>query len=768
MRSKEIIILLSVALLLGAFIYFYERHTIGTEEKERRADRILPDFDRDKVTRLEVASSKGTFVIERVEAEKKEKEIEEAEMPPEHRWNMVSPFKTAADPAVVDGLLSDVEFLSEERRVEGENAKKKAKFGLDAPGLTLTITMGKKPLKILIGKEAPGEGMYLQVEGRTDVVYVVSKYAVESFMKDASEVRDKQLLDFLPAQLASIEIFRGDALLAGFEKSKDRWTVRAAALGGSPVRVSRREVEKLGILIGSLRAASFISDKAGDKELQQQGMKDSPIRVILKETGGRSGEVVFGKACGGETKGTDGLAAFVKGTGTLACVGSDVRAVLERPIEDYALRTAVEFDEYDLVAFEGFEGGKLTLRMESTDQEDWTIVKPEKTAAESDTVLALVDFLRGTEFAADSPATEAQPAGTAGYRLVFYGMEESVLETLHLAASGETVHVRREGENLWHEMKDAGVLVNAHRPFMYYKKSVVGEDYYDALSYSVQAKGGGFYHKLVKVDEGGRWKFEKPLELEPDPADLRDTIETFASLTAQRFLSSKSDQAMSRYGLTSPAWVIRAVFSEEAGEEGGGGAEGKEGKKKSYALSLGQKVEGGYAALLEGGPQPVIFVVSEPVSKRLTRPLASRDIFQIESSRIVSVTLTRGGSSETFLPKGGDFSHEAGTEGLFEGDVVQKFVEKLAFLRAEDVTAYGTALAGSGLQPPRLKAAFTLKPQESGEAAGAGGAESQKILLFGSMIKGSESEPRVYAAVEGVPCTYALGADVLQAAGMEP
>jgi hypothetical protein len=242
MRSKEIIILLSVILLLGAFIYFYERHTIGTEEKARRADRILPDFDRDKVDKLEVKSSKGTFAIERMEEEKKagKKEEPEAEMPAQVRWNMVAPFKTAADPSVVDGLLSDIEFLSEERRVEGENARKSAKFGLDSPGLTVTITMNKKPLKILVGKEAPGEGMYLRVEGRTDVVYVVSKYAIESFMKDPSEVRDKQLMDLLPAQLESIEVYRGQDLVAGFENSDGKWMGRAAALGGHRRQGGRR------------------------------------------------------------------------------------------------------------------------------------------------------------------------------------------------------------------------------------------------------------------------------------------------------------------------------------------------------------------------------------------------------------------------------------------------------------------------------------------------------------------------------------------------
>jgi hypothetical protein len=764
MRSKEIIVLSIVILLLGAFIYFYERHTIGTEEKARRADRILPEFDRDKVSRLEVTSSKGAFAVERAEAKKEKKEPEaEMDLPAQHRWNMVSPFKTAADPGVVDGLLSDVEFLSEERRVEGENAKKTAKFGLDAPGLTITLTMAGKPLKIFIGKEAPGEGMYLRVEGRTDVVYVVSKYAVESFMKEPSEVRDKQLVDLLPAQLESIDVYRGEALVAGFKKSEGRWMGSAAALGGVPVRVSRREVEKLGSLLGSLRAATFISDKASDGELEKQGMKDNPLRVVMKEKEGRGGEIIFGKACGGETKGTGGLAAYVKGTGTLACVGSDVRAALERPLEDYALTTAVEFDEYDLVAFEGFEGEKRTLRMESTDQEDWTITRPQKETAESDTVLALVDFLRTTKFAADAPGTGNPPAGAAKSRLVFYGMDESVLETLHLAVAGEAVFVRREGENLWHELQAAGILANAHKPFHYFRKSVVGEDTYDAMSYSVQAKTGGFYHKLVKDDEGGRWTFEKPLGLEPDPADSRDTIETFASLTAQRFLASRSDQAMARFGLTSPAWVIRAVFAGKTeGEDAGGEETGKE-KKRSYTLLLGQKVEGGYAALLEGGGQPVIFVVSEPVFSRLTRPLASRDVFQIDSDRIGAVTLSRGGSSETFLPREGGFEHQSGTEGLFDAAAVAKFVEKLAFLRAEDVAAYGAAAAGSGLQSPRFKASFTLKAQEAASQE-----ESGKTLVFGSRLKGSDEEPQVYAAVEGIPCTYTVGADVLEAAGIEP
>lgn len=764
-------ILLAAVAILGAFIYFYERHTIGTEEKSQRADRILPDFNRDKVTRLEVSSSKGTFAIERREAGK---EKQEKAMPgagkPQHRWVMVSPFAAAADPSVVDGLLSDIEFMAQERKVEGEPARKKAKFGLDKPRVTVKISMGSRLVKLVVGKEAPGEGLYLGIAGKDDVVYVVSMYTIESFMKAPSDVRDRQLLDFLPAQVTDITIFKGGAVQARFEKAGGKWKATAAALGGSPVRVSRKEVEALAAAVGTLQAAAFIADKADPARLAQYGLGDGATRVVVKEEGGRKEELLFGGPCGGETKGTEGIAVLVKSSGTLACVGLDVKTRLEQPVTDYTLQTAVEFDEYDLVAFEGYDGEALTVRLESSD-EAWKIVKPDAVEADAETVIALLDALRNEKAAAvvqtESELAAAGLTAAPKARLVFYGMDNTVMDAIALAwPSSGKMYFQRGGDSAWHEIAGGPAVRDAQRPFHYYRKAVIEEDYYASVSFSVESRTGQLRHTLVKDETDGKWKFETPKEIVPDPSDVRDTIESFASLTAQRFLAAKSPQAMAQYGLADPAWTLKAVFSAPEGEEPQG--EGAGNKPRPRTLLIGMKVEDGYAALLEQAERPAIFLLTETTFKRLTRPLASRDVFQVDRERIEKITLEKGKQAETFAPSAGGFGHAEGATNLFDPAKVSAFVDKLGLLRAGDVVGYGPPGATTGLAAPMLKVTLDLKAAAAvGEGAQPAAAE-KKTLVFGAKVKAGAGEPGVVAAVAGTPCTYTVGLDVLEALGLQP
>ena len=163
MKSRETIILLAVVVLLGAFIYFYERHTAGTEEKSRRADRILPEFDRQNVTAIEIKSEKGLFAVRRVEKKQEKGAEDKNDGEREYEWKLEKPFEAAADLSVIDGILSDIEYMSEERRVEGEAAQSRQKFGLDKPGLVIKIRTKDETITLKAGKEAPGDGIYLAI-----------------------------------------------------------------------------------------------------------------------------------------------------------------------------------------------------------------------------------------------------------------------------------------------------------------------------------------------------------------------------------------------------------------------------------------------------------------------------------------------------------------------------------------------------------------------------------------------------------------------------
>ncbi|MFH1438402.1 MAG: DUF4340 domain-containing protein [Pseudomonadota bacterium] len=785
MKSRETIILLVTVVLLGAFIYFYERHTAGTEEKSRRADRILPEFDRQNVTVIEIKSEKGSFVVRRVEKKPPEEKTEKEKGEREYAWKMEKPFEAKADLSVIDGILSDIEYMSEERRVEGEAARDVKKYGLDNPGLVIKIQAKDETLTLRAGKEAPGDGMYLAMEGKDGIVFVVSKYTVEAFVKDPAEVRDKQMTDLLPGELAGIKIFRAGSLQTGFERAQQKWSCSSPELGGDPVRVSRKKVEQLAGRLGSLRAESFLSDSATEKDLSDLGLGAGAVKIELTENGGTVTSILLGNECGGETKGTEGVAAFVRGTGTIACVGADIKSAALKPAPDYRLLTAVEFDEYDVAAFDAYAGGgdKPSLRIEKDGEENWRIKIPEEALADTDTVGQLIALLMN-EKASNLLQEGIDPAAAllenVKMKLRFYGEGDMELETLFLAVSGDSkVFFRRENEKFWGELPDTAAIEDAHQPFHYYMKAVVKEDYYAAVGYTVKKRAAVVYHALARDAETGTWDFEKPSGLDPDPSDVRISIETFASLTAQRFLAPGSDQNLAGYGLDSPDWTVSAAFSESGEEEGGpdhdhdhgpGGKkdeEGKEGKEKTYEIIIGSEIEGGYAAMLKGGGPGAVFLMTQAVFKRLTRPLAARDVFQVDPDRIASIELSNKGGFAQYSLSNGEITLTGGTD-MFGLEDVRAFIDKLGHARAADVTAYGPPAAESGLGSPSLKASFSLSRNEDETGGGDASAETKKTLVFGSKTRDGEGGTKeVYAAVEGIACTYTVGVDLLEPLGLD-
>src|SRR5262249_7095624 len=109
--------LFAVALVLGGYIFLVERHGSSTGDAALSARRVVPRFERDKVSRIEIG---GTVV------EKKGDD-----------WRITKPIDFAADRAAIDDVLSGVEFLESKRVIEGK--PQPAEYGFDKPRVTVRI-----------------------------------------------------------------------------------------------------------------------------------------------------------------------------------------------------------------------------------------------------------------------------------------------------------------------------------------------------------------------------------------------------------------------------------------------------------------------------------------------------------------------------------------------------------------------------------------------------------------------------------------------------
>src|SRR5207245_10406478 len=92
MKSKTTLILLVITAAVFAYMFFYERKALTTEEAKRQAQNVV-NFSREKIDGIVIQN--GDDKIDRRRRDKK--------------WRLETPIKEQADSSLIENLLLDLE-----------------------------------------------------------------------------------------------------------------------------------------------------------------------------------------------------------------------------------------------------------------------------------------------------------------------------------------------------------------------------------------------------------------------------------------------------------------------------------------------------------------------------------------------------------------------------------------------------------------------------------------------------------------------------------
>jgi hypothetical protein len=193
MRPRTLLILLAIVLVLGAFIWFYERKLPSSEERTELGKRVF-SLEKDDVTAVTIDSEKGAVRLERVATPKGKKEKLRLDTPrPEisAEWRMVRPLAVGADAFAVDRLLESLSTLEKSRTLDEVDPKA---VGLDKPRATVRLATkdGERVLKL--GADVPPGGSIIAgVDGRKGA-YVVADTILSEVIRNPGDWRDRQML----------------------------------------------------------------------------------------------------------------------------------------------------------------------------------------------------------------------------------------------------------------------------------------------------------------------------------------------------------------------------------------------------------------------------------------------------------------------------------------------------------------------------------------------------------------------------------------------
>lgn len=576
MNTRSTIALAAVALALGAFIYFYERHTVGTSEIARREGRVLDVFERAKVDRIELEREGQRLVIVR----------EDGDLP---GFRLVEPLETHADEDAVEALLGALDWAVPFRTIHDVSDEDRRSFGLDDPFVRVKLSQGERAVELRIGKEAPGsDGRYAE-SGRAGRVYVLGADVVEAVLHDVDHFRGKRLFP------------EGFVKVAHVARTGEGGDVSLAVESGgvlrleAPLAMTAHEgrYEALKKALETLEASRFLTDDEA-----RAGLAEPPrLRIEVKADDRASVLEVFG-GCP-ETPGK----ALARADGGLpVCVDEAALDALTVPADDLReLRLATARD-FDVERFEVRLGDRRMVVTLGDEPRYEIFARGEKVAEGEADEGAFTDWLREmrrVRALRASPLAEGDrkklglDAPEGELRIVERGPLKRTMVLELGRASVASLLARRQGDDVLLEFPaDARDLLEpaGHRVR---SRELVDAELHQVVSIRVQKRG------------------EAAVEVEP-----RANTELAGRLAALEAVRFDADRAEPRHGLESPRLIVEVEIAPVDDHGHAHGPEDADAHRR-HRLLLGAATSDGVYARLDD--DPMVFVVAEALVEAAER-----------------------------------------------------------------------------------------------------------------------------------------------------
>lgn len=279
MRSKNLIILAAIVIVVGAYIMLFERHRPTSDEVEAQAGKLLQGFDSDDVTGIVIERDAGRIRLEKVGED----------------WHLREPFDFPADDSVVSTTLGSLVNLEADRRLPAAEVDA-ADFGLDQPAATVVLSSADgSEVTLSVGDELPlGSKRTLRLAGADEIVIAPGGF-MSDIGREVDGWRSREVVDIAADQVAAIDIGAGGD------------SIRAVRLGDDwkllqPLEdvADRDHLQALVGDLDSMRIEEFLNRVADPAELGLvapayevmvvRGDGEEPFRLALGNTRETEGE----------------------------------------------------------------------------------------------------------------------------------------------------------------------------------------------------------------------------------------------------------------------------------------------------------------------------------------------------------------------------------------------------------------------------------------------------------------------------------------------
>jgi hypothetical protein len=277
MNTKNTWLLLSIAVLLGGFIFGWEKYIAGPA---RQPALVLPGLEPSRVTAIQLrVSGQAELLAERTNG----------------GWHLSKPIPYPAQPQRIELFLRQLQELHPSGTFTAQDLQQypeaEKDFGFDNPLATVDLFTGKERRQLILGaRTAPGEHVYVQVVGRPGVHLVTAKL-LEAVPQSVGVWRETALLDWVHLDFDRV-------LIANGTRTTELLHDTTNGLWRLPRLQARADGFLIEELLKRLRATQiqkFVTDAAGT-DLEAYGLRSPELTLSFLRGTNLAARLNFGKS----------------------------------------------------------------------------------------------------------------------------------------------------------------------------------------------------------------------------------------------------------------------------------------------------------------------------------------------------------------------------------------------------------------------------------------------------------------------------------------
>lgn len=287
-----------VVAVFGALLLFLVVGKPKTRDEAKDAEMTLVSADREKLEKVAITNSSGTFVLEKKG----------------ESWRITSPRDLPVEESTLNQVKNALsELLASDPVWPKAGEEERAKAGLTTPSAKVVWKAGEKAGTLEVGRELPKNESYYVASSEKPGIFTTRKYSVEVFTKGLESYRRRKIVEFDRDDVRTIllETPGREPMMLTRSDPTAPWIASTPFLG----RADRGRANGLLTRLGNLRAEEFVD--APPKETGLDGLRGS---ITLTADGGAAWTVLIGaeKKSGAKTRffvreGEQGQVALAEG-----------------------------------------------------------------------------------------------------------------------------------------------------------------------------------------------------------------------------------------------------------------------------------------------------------------------------------------------------------------------------------------------------------------------------------------------------------------------